>query len=297
MARDRGTQSGRESRGLKPQDVKVDIVDGPSVDIARDGPRAVRIARIFGAKGSPAARLWLALSAPAVPKYGDLHPEIDGLPVGHIHAIFEEGSTDIVTITIEYFYYTGGPAYFTNIPGDTVATLPQIEILSTVQPATTQFELLPDGTKKQIVVAYLVPPPEGEPGPPARIEQAGSVEYMLPMETVRYTRREPNDPQAKARLYVGRINSTNVFGDAPHMWLCSHLGGPSDDGGVSYNVTYDFQKNPDSWDPTVVPTDPETGQPRVLSDDDIASGEAVRQVRVLPEADFWDLNLTVAETP
>ena len=240
--------------------------------------------------------MYRATQAPGIPRYGEFHSAIPFLPVTNVDAVYADaGTSDIAIITITFGFVSGGTQYFINEPGDTIDTLPQLEVLSTVQPARTEFEILPDGTKKQIIVAYLEPPPEGEAGPPARIEQAGSVEYPLPMETVRYMRRELRNPQAKSRRYVGHINSVGVFGDKPHMWLCSRLDGVSDDGGATFNVTYEVQRNPDSWNPVVTPTDPVTGQRRILSADDIASGEAVRQVRILPEADFWDLNLTLPE--
>lgn len=272
---------------MVPEGVTFHIDEEASFTIDQNGPHAVQTAYVKGLRGSPAARLYYAAMAPGMPRYGNFHAVIPSLPVSRVHVDLIKGTTDQATVTITYGFSTGGDRYFVNEPDD--ETLPQIEILTTVQPARTQFDI--DGN--QILVTYVVE--DEEAGTSTPVTQAGTVDYMLPMETVRYMRREAQDPQAKARLYVGRINSVGIFGDIQHMWLCSRLGGPSDDGGATFNVTYEFQRNPDSWDPVVVPTDPETGQPRVLSPADIASGLAVVQVRLLPEADFSELNLTLPE--
>lgn len=276
-----------------PEGIIVDIDDGASFTIDQNGPHAVRTAYVWGLRGSPAARLYYATMAPGMPRYGEYHPVVPFLPVSRVQADLIKGTTDQATVTINYDFATGGSQYFMNEPGDTIATLPQLEILTTVQPARTQFEIDPaTGIKKQIVVSYI--DIDHETGTETLVEQGGSVEYMLPMETVRYMRREARDPQHKAREYIGTINVYNVFGDSPHMWMCTRLGGPSDDGGATFNVTYEFQRHPDSWDPVVVPTDPETGQPRVLSDVDAA---LIRPHRIYDLADFWTLNLTLPPAP
>lgn len=277
-----------------PEGITFHIDEEASFTIDQNGPHAVQTAYVKGLRGSPAARLYYAAMAPGMPRYGNFHPVISDLPVSRVHVNLIQGTTDQATVTINYGFPTGGDQYFVNDPDD--ETLPQLEVSSTVQPVTTQFEIDPvTGVPKQIIVAYLLPPPAGEPGPTGPIKQAGSVEYMLPMETVRYTRRERDNPQDKAGDYVGRINSRGVFGDEAHMWLCSRLGGPSDDRGASFNVTYEFQKNPDSWDPFVTPTDPVTGQLRVLTADDLALVDGARHVQIYRTADFWELNLTLPE--
>lgn len=275
-----------------PEGVNFHIDEEASYTVDANGPHVVQTAYVWGLRGSPSARAFYATMAPGMPRRGQVHDVIPFLPVSRVHAVLITGTTDQAKVTINYDFPSGGSQYFINTPGDTTATLPQLEILTTVQPARTQFEIDPaTGNKKQIVVSYILE--DEATGTSTVVEQGGSVEYMVPMETVRYMRREARDPQHKAREYVGTINVYSVFGDSPHMWMCTRLDGVSDDGGATFNVTYEFQRNIDSWDPVVVPTDPETGQPRVLSDDDVASGEAIKQVRIYDLADFWTLNLTL----
>lgn len=287
MGRDRDNP-----RGLPPkQTVSADDVtlhiEGERFWVDRDGPHAIQVAQVVGLTGNPAVRLYRAMLAPGIPQYGEYHSAVPFLPVTNVEAVYaDKGTNTIAIVTITYGFASGGTQYFMNEPGDGLDTLPQIEILTTVQPARTEFEILPDGTKVQILATNAIV--DEETGISREVTQPGSVEFMLPMETVRYMRREQYNPQSKSRLHLGHINSVSVFGDPPHWWLCTRLDGPSDDGGASFNVTYEFQRNPDSWNPAIVPTNPVTGKPYRL-----VAGEIVRQPRILPAVDFWPLNLTL----
>lgn len=296
----------------KVPDVK-EITEGPSTEISKDGPRATRMYRVSGLLGDSAARLWWALNAPRVPKYGDLHPVILNLPVSRVSAVLaSEGATNIATVTCEYFYPTGGNLHFANVDGIRDASLPQLEIVSTVQPARTQKAYwmapplggesstpMPVWLKWRSDPSLRYPPEEGEPGPWQY--QGGDIDYQIPMMIFRYTRREPSDAYVgnKARQYVGTINELALFGDPndegsgdpPRTWLCSRIDGVSDDGGKTYNVTYEFQYNPETWDPVVVFVNPETGKPVPFP----VWGESIRQVRVYRLANFFDLGLTIPD--
>lgn len=290
MARDRGPRGGVSTLSKGFDEVRVDIDDGPSVEITKDGPRAVRVARVFGVRGTGAARLWFALSASSVPKYGDTHPYIEGLPVSRVHAVLEEGSTDIATVTIEYFYPTGGNLHFANIEDVREAPVPQLEITSTVQPSTTEFNWV-GGIKERIYLDYERTDPDSGTTTPLPT-QPGKVEYQLPMTVFRYMRREPADAFVgdNAREFVGKINSnTPMFGDGSRYWMCTRLDGVSDDAGQSYNTTYEFQRHPDTWDATVIYVDPETGR-AVL---DPIDGVGIKTVQIYREADFERLDLTI----
>ena len=289
--------------GRHVKEVTVDIDDGPSVEITKDGPRATRIARVFGVKGTGAARLWFALNAPGVPRYGDLHPVVEGLPVGHVHAAFESGSTDIATVTCEYFYPTGGNMHFANIEDVRESGLPQLEITSTVQPATTQFYLDDAGNKHQILLPYTRTDPTTQTSTELPL-QSGTVEYQLPMTVFRYMRRErtPVDViRDKSRAYVGTINSIAIFGEAGiHYWMCTRLDGVSDDAGRTSNVSYEFQRHPDTWNPVAIYTDPDTQRhvtdaapllPGVTNGQRVVNG--IGRFRIYEAKDFEELELTI----
>lgn len=305
MARDRVIRP-RPGTGVIPVGkgavATVDITDGPSVELTKDGYRAVRVAKVSNLKGSGAARLFWAINAQGVPKYGEFHPVISNLPVGRIHAaLASEGTTDIAIVTCEYFFPTGGNLHFANVDGIRESTLPQLEIVSTVQPAQTQnaYWAAPPQTEEAwgpmwLKYRELGGPDEGpHPGPdgiPYQY-QGGDVQYQIPMMVFRFSRREPSDAYVgdRARNFVGTLNNEPVFGDPVRTWLCTRIDGVSDDGGITYNVTYEFQYNPETWDPVIVFTNPETGKP-------VANpvwGESIRRVRVYRLADFFELGLTI----
>jgi hypothetical protein len=245
-------------------------------------------------------RLLAALAATDVPRRGQYHPIWTDLPVDNVRATLVPGSPDKANVRIRYAYPTGSDG-FINFPDETAP--PQIEIVSAVVPMTTEFCYVGQGNntkQNQIVLLYVTE--EDETSVPHY--QVGEVEIQVPVEIVRYRRRERKNPHGKARLYVRTINSRPVFADPPHMWLCTRLGGPSDDGGQSYNVTYEFQRNVDSWDKVVVARDPDTGYPmRILATGDNAANpntpydpddlKMAAKVRVYPEMDWHKLNLTM----
>jgi hypothetical protein len=102
-----------------------------------------------------------------------------------------------------------------------------------------------------------------------------------------FSRREGFSPAFKSRNFVGRTNSGTWGGDPPGSWLCTRIEGVSDDGGQTFNVTYEFQYNIDTWLATVVFIDPDTGRPP----ENLIEGEGLKQVQVYPRVDFNLLNL------
>ena len=274
-----------------------------SVESTPNGPVIVIGGMVDGLEGVPEhQRLLAALAATDVPQRGQYHPIITDLPVDNVRATLVPDSPDKANVRIRYAYPTGSDG-FINFPDETAP--PQIEIVSAVVPMTTEFCYVGQGnnTKQNQIVLVHSTQLDVE-GPPDLNYQVGEVEIQVPVEIVRYRRRERKSPHGKARLYVGTVNSRPVFADAEHMWLCTKLGGPSDDGGQSYNVTYEFQRNVDSWDKVVVFRDPDTGYPMQIpsSGDNVANPNTpfdpsdpkmAAKCRVYREMDWNKLRLTL----
>ena len=102
------------------------------------------------------------------------------------------------------------------------------------------------------------------------------------------------------RLEVAVNNAAiSLTGDPDRTWLCTRIDGQSQDGGVSFVVTYEFQirRGPylseatpptyQGWDAVVVYIDPETDKPI----QEPVWGETIKLVRVYPEMDFAALNI------
>lgn len=294
----RGTSPKRRSSGT----AIMDTLDEGTAERGPNGLRIVRSARIIGLVGPPESKMPDALNAIGLPRYGDPHPSplADGLPLSLMTARILDNEPDkaVVTLTYEFPTATGGIILFENVPSETTA--PQIEVTTTLNQLTTHY----DGGGDEMFVQHQFPP--GEDGvelPPTL--QLGDASIMVPTTTVNYMRREPRSPLAKARLYVGKTNSMPVFGDPARYWLCTGLGGPSDDGGLSYNVTYSFQRGEPhavagsellpGWDAVIVFIDPATGKPPTnQAGGPVEFGIGVKSYVMYKSINFNQLNLTTA---
>lgn len=286
-------------------DVTHDVLE-PSMTIeqARDGLRASRTYLVEDLKGDGFHRLMAAIRAPDTPRLNTIDPVLSVL-VTSLRATLVPGMTDAAHVTINYGERREAPN-FDNDPDDTEA-MPQIEIVSTLESVRTAF----DANGKLLVIDNYIkdPLPPGEPGPPTppQAPQGGEVEFMLPMHTVILHRREAESPGLwKSPRFSGAINATLVFrspygpGDPKHMWI-ANVNGYSDDGGVTYNVTYAFQRNPETWNVVIVYRDPETGQPgkdatkpgNMIPDGETGAepGNGSKVARIYPVDEFRDLQL------
>jgi len=255
--------------------------------------------------GPPECILVNALKAAGIPTYGNIYPGISPtiVPVESRVARLEPGCTDKVRVTVTYAIPYQN-TWYQNDPDDTTA-VPQLEFISAVKGIAEELDVNgnpilgptiiknPDDTTDMI----LLPGQEDKP-----VEErlwfclrVKSVEAQHPMPIVRYHRRERNNPMVKARDYVGCINSTAVFGDPPHTWLCTDISGMSEDGGQSYNVSYEFQRCPSSstWDKVLSCEDPQ-GRYVDPSNYPAPFTNTIFKYQVYREINFWPLNLTTA---
>lgn len=287
---------GKEFRGPQGAEVTLNKISGANVVLTNSGVHLTMVALVENLEGDQWTRMNNAIRAVVAEGIyiGAFHPDMWALPCSRIEARpASDGSTTAAEVVAEYFYPETGQG-FINYPSDTA--IPQIEVVSTVQPMTTQFWLKLEGhvlKKRQIIVR----------GPSAdgteTIDQPGVVEFYQPLLVFRYRRRElPVDSRGrrvgdKARDFVGTINNKPVFGDPKHYWMCTRIDTPSDDGGASFNLTYEFQRHPDSWDPVVIFTDKNTGEPVVIiTEGENANPESMWQGPIYRESNFFDLDLT-----
>ena len=300
----------------------MDTVDEGTAERGPNGFRIVRTARILGITGVPHSKIPDALNAKGLPRYGDPHPSplADGLPLSLMTASILEGEPDkaIVTLTYEYPNTSGGIGFFENTPS--VTTAAQLEVTTTLNQLTTNLDV--DGNA--ITVTYVQPLFDDDGvtiiGSDVKV-QGGEITTMVPTTSVNYMRREPVSPLEKAKVYVGTTGASagtgfgDIFGDPDDYWMCTHIGGPSDDGGLSYNVTHSFQRAEphrirdaggviaefSGWQAVVVYIDPETGKPPPDLLSQISSGGTspividtfgVESKIRYRSTNFWNLNLT-----
>jgi hypothetical protein len=250
-----------------------------------------------------------ALRAPKIPQEDESWPGIETLLVQERRVTNLEGCTSKWKVTVTYGFpeVTGGP--FDNPPDDEAP--PILEVDSSVVMKRTNIALDENDMGYHIMFTDYFPLEYDEDGVLVGISntpaprQGGMVDVPVVVTVLRYRRREPpvdshgRGVGTKARQFTGRTNSHQIGGDPgdpPGTWLCSRIGADTDDAGQSYNVTYEFQHNPDSWDPTIVYIDPKTGQPGDGIGDEAQAqgadlGNGVKVVRVTRRANFESLNL------
>ena len=262
------------------------------------GPRRIVKGFVTGLVGADDERIWSATFATGIPDLGSIDGVGSGAILGRIAADQRKDSPSQVEVELEYGFFAEDD--FNNDPGGD-PSVPQLEILSTVVPVVTHF----DFRGNPIILEHVFAVTEGNATTLVRgPDQVAEVELQLPNHVVVYRRREQFSPGAKARRFVGTINSKGVFEDPKHFWMCTRLDGRTDDGGLSYNVTYEFQRNSDSWDPTVVYRDPKTGGPVVdpagaarLNPTGVGELVGLKKVQIYQEQDFFDLDLRLPLQP
>jgi hypothetical protein len=253
--------------------ITAELVEGSTLSQSADGYTATRV---FIAKTTAGETKLQVLSHPDIPQYADIHPDFDGIELVPIYALSrsctpEENDPAIFRVSIEY----RRPDYTSVEPGET-ANDALIQIGSSVTASKTEV----DNAGSQIIVTL-----SGQP------DQTGSVEIQVPEMVLVFTRRESSSPLAKALTYAGKINSASLGGGtfAAQTLLCLGIDADTNDGGISYNVTYRFQYRPGTWVPTVVYIDPNTDMPH--EDVVISTNTGVVYPEIYEEDDFITLAL------
>lgn len=261
--------------------------------------------------GAGAQVMHEALFSPQIPQMDWPYPGIDTLfPSRRFVTNVEDCNTKwLVTITYGFPEVSGGPFYMPPTDQNT----PVLETDSSVVMKRTNIALERDGeVDKQVMVQItgykgLVYDDAGKPTgfkDKPEPDQGGMVDVPTVVTVLRYMRREwPVDSRnrgiaTKARRFVGRTNDRALAGDEERTWLCSRIGASSDDSGVTYNMTYEFLYNVDTWDPLAVYIDRKTGQPgdgvgRSLTNWEEPGNNGVKLFRVTRMANFEALDLQI----
>jgi len=257
--------------------VSIDFVDGATIQEDESGYKAVRVARVTGLSGDKAQRMYDALNAPGVPVYNESHPVIPGIYCKSRSAKAQGPESAMVTLEYRRPDSNGG----SNPDED------QIEIGSSVQESETNTDVNGDLLK----VYYL--PEDADPGT-EEIEQVCTASVAYPQTVLRIRRKEGRSPEDKATTYTGTVNSTSWRGYDANTWLCRSIQGISNDGGDTYDVTYEFQLNWYYWQAKVVYIDSSNGEtPGDVSEPGpgMIHGNGVGYYDMYPQMDFRNLGL------
>lgn len=255
----------------------------PSLTRTRDrftGTRFVAIdgiPKLVGTLGNPFplfSRINIALGRPEVPEmYSPWSDNLADIQVFQHTATVVGGGVDRILVRVDY----ATPEISGSQDGSVNEADAQLSLGGTTQGGTTEFWFKGSGnnTKEQMFTKFLASGAD----PATETTQPGAVEFSESMPTYIYTRREPGDlPIAeKVRLFRGTLNDAEFDGQFPrHTLKCTDLSGTTSDGGITFQVTYAFQFNPDTWNPVVIHRDPKTGDSIIISETDFAAFEALQ---------------------
>ena len=263
--------------------LRKDLLNGTSLNRSPNGYSAIEVIDVLDTVGTTVMeRMFNAEQFPGVPAAGEEHPFLPNTIV--IDKRVEPLGANAENVRI--FVFWGQPEEGTRDPG----TDPE---LATVFSGITlrDFPVLFDSSGNQLKTTRTI-------GGITEVQtQIGTVTY--PVLVIGATRREISDPANKAAQYVNKLNSSTIWGESAGRYLCTRLEGVSTNGGVTYDVTYEFQLSPllkygpgfqqeySAWDNITVHT---------VNDRPIENpvfGETLGIERVFESEKFFALNLNL----
>jgi hypothetical protein len=129
--------------------------------------------------------------------------------------------------------------------------------------------------------------PEDDPDYGGRIiHQNGEVDVHIPQRTFTIEGMvEHRAPWDIAEALIGGVNSQTWMGQKKHTWMCTDVTWKYrhfKEGTGYYFMTYTFQHDPDTWNPTAVFIDDRTGRPPA----DLVEGTGYKYIRYHREVHF-----------
>ena len=224
-----------------------------------------------------------ALDTPGVPQYGDrldnrfLYPGYSLIVHRRSVEMVDEGTAK-VTITYENSFSVDAMEDQFDAPFmDSMAG----EVRCSIQQKGSNL----DGDGNQVTVSHTFPADDrNHPG--ETIVQGGEFTFYSAQRSFSiHGIKETNTPWNIANTIIGSVNIYPFSGEAARMWLCTAVNWKpeSNYGGVTrYFMRFEFEFNPDSWDPTVVFIDEATNKPPP----DLVPGVGIVTVEKLPAVDF-----------
>ncbi len=249
-----------------------DIIDG---NLAEDssGFSVDRVFIVSGLTGKPHTRLYNAMIEPDIPPLNQPHPSIPGIVA--VNRTSEPMGTDSGKARITVSYKAPDEQ---ELPAEE-----EQDAVIQVGSSTSQSETQRDINGDQLLVSITFADGTTD-------TQAGPVTVESPILALSYQRKEPFSPIKKSILYSGAINNKRLskYFDKRTL-LCKGIEGVSDDGGLTYSVSYLFEYNPVTWLAQLIYKDNETDKPH--ADVSVFDFNGFNFAEVYEEKDFTKLNL------
>ena len=267
-------------------------VTGPRLDatarITSNGLEVTESYLVEDIGGPPALRLINALSAGGVPQTGQSHSSTSDIQVDDASAALADSDPNKVIVTVTYRRPVVDGNSITNDKGPGGATEVDYGVLE-VWTTSTETETGVDIDGKQITVSHTYT--KGDRAG-TTVTQGANLAVQVPQSGFRLTRIEDASPLENAARFVGFTNISQWNGYKRKMVLCVGIDGRTSDGGLTYEVSYNFAVDIDSWVQTVMFVDPETG----TRPDDLVPFESLKYYEVYPSADFSGLNIDLTRS-
>lgn len=265
--------------------VEFDQIDGMSAVLTENGWEITRTAIVKGLTGTKSAKIISAVNsaeviAAGMPEIYDSHPDKSSAKLREIRPSI----IDTDTVKCSLVYRSSG--VITNPPLDQTI----ISVGSSVQ----QVEVNKD-TAGDLSVSHTYTADEilkfgpFNPALPMPVPQGGTISVFRPQTTYEYSRRQSASPGNYALDYVGKVNSSSWKGGAAKTWLCTGITGRSSDNGETYDVTFSFQYNPDTWNPEYVFLMPDGKPPAVTNSNPQAGPVDLKRANYYTTANFGSL--------
>jgi hypothetical protein len=240
-------------------EVVEDLIKGSTSQSLSSGWTSTRVFFASDVTGNPDAIGYEAISNGAVPRVGEPHPTIPLLIVDTVGSKPEGARQVEITITYKPMSSGGGTD-----PDEESQT--QMSVGGSVQSVQTNKHIVKNKGKKdseeKIILEYIYPDnlsPEGKPKG-FIYKSVGTISKQVPNIVVTFSRTESNNPLAKTIKYQSKLNAKPFLNEKEGYWMCTNLSGSSNDGGLTYQVNYEFTRSEGGWSTTVAFADERTGK-------------------------------------
>ena len=260
--------------------IEFDKAENGGLKLTSSGFSVTRSGVISGVAGEGTdAYLVNAYNDAQMPAYGSAHPTIAGIILLDIS--IEPMPCNKARVVLSYRV----PDPIEQPVDETGTGQGLIEISA----RSVQIQTEKDRDENQISVAHDFSATEE---PDREIERQGGVVSSMAAQTVlRQTRTESAHSLSISLTHINTINELEAWGFPAETLLCTKVASTSNDGGLTYSVSYEFQHDPNKWTATAVFIDPRTGRPP----DALATTGAnagIKEVDLYHVSDFNFLNLS-----
>lgn len=238
--------------------------------------RLIRRVRVTGLEDTNYNVLFSALEAAGIPAAGTKLTEAPNLVLTERNPkLVDEGTVDVDLV------YEHGLNEGQNIDSPPFASLLVGEVQATINQTTSNT----DGDGNQVTLTHTYP--EDDPDFAGLTKtQVGEFQYFEPQITLKYQGLKRTDfPWLVSQAIVGAVNRTPWAGGEAYTWMCTSCSWKPFDRKTPgrYQFSFEFQNNPDKWNPTVIFVDPRDNKPVVGASVEDGS---IKEVRKHREVDF-----------